>query len=52
MFGQPAKMPALTKGEDFRVFAARQQAVILEQNARLRNDKAFEDELRSKFSAQ
>lgn len=50
MFGESVKIPQPKKGEDARVFAARERAAILEGNQRLRNDRSFYQDVLDKFS--
>jgi len=49
-FGLPVPLPNPHKGQDARAFAAKERAVILEANQRLRNDAAFYSDVVSKFS--
>ena len=50
MFGTPSPLPALKKGADIRVYAAKLKKAKLEDAQRLRNDKAWAQDVITNFS--
>ena len=49
-FGVPFPVPVPTVGQDARALAALERAALLGANGRLRNDKAFQADVWSRFS--
>lgn len=50
-FGLSVTVPTPKQGQDVRAFAAKERAVILEANQRLRNDSAFYGDVLDRFSS-
>jgi len=50
LFGVPVPIPVPVKGQDARAFSAIERASILNANQRLRNDKAFQEDVWLFFS--
>ncbi len=50
LFGVPVPVPVPVKGQDARAFAAIERASLGNANHRLRNDKAFQEDVWAHFS--
>lgn len=48
-FGEPVKPPSIKAGVDARALAARERAALIEADRRLKNDKAFYQEVYTNY---